>query len=46
MVCIDVVDLSELQWWNPKTRALNDAVQDVATMRRHLLAALNLDDFG
>jgi Bacterial mobilisation protein (MobC) len=27
-------------------RALNDAVQDVATMRRHLLAALNLDDFG
>ncbi|MCZ8283560.1 MAG: plasmid mobilization relaxosome protein MobC [Aquidulcibacter sp.] len=27
-------------------RALNDAVQDVATMRRLLLAALNLDDFG
>lgn len=27
-------------------RALNDAVQDVANIRRTLLAALNLDDFG
>lgn len=27
-------------------RALNDAVRDVASMRRLLLAALNLDDFG